>query len=533
VKGPQRTLLIFSKLFPFDPPGSLVSFVAPKVEGSAMLLSPVDYARVFLLLTSAAVVGGAASLIFLGRPLAYFVAMACVTAAACPLFVPSIVAQGRRRSADGELPFFAMLLFILSHESNASLVTSFEKAEQLGRGIFPALSQESARLRRNIAYSNESEQSAIEGTFRNHPSAPLRELVHGYQTALSSGRDVHEFVREEAERLLETKDEKWRNFSASISSLTEVSFIFLAIFPIGIQMVAGGFTGGQSSPLLAFSTLLLTVIAVGLLMWMDSAQPVTRDVTLPAAHLAGLVAACCAILAAYYLGIVGVSEAAGALLAVSAVYLYSSSGFFRNLRSGEEEAAGMLHDLAELTRSGVELPRALPALLEDQDSLRSLREPLAIFSFQLSLGKTPVEAQRAISHPSWLVRISFALLAVAFETGGGFEQLERLSSSLRRVTDSRASAKASVLPYAALGVAVPALSAASFWFLRSMLALSPGFQLFSMRIAGTSAGGSILACTILTGFLVSKAYSQTVRNASGLPPLLASALLSLLLFGSP
>jgi len=192
-----------------------------------------------------------------------------------------------------------------------------------------------------------------------------------------------------------------------------------------------------------------------------------------------------------------------------------------------------LHDLAELTRSGVELPRALPELLEGSGAVIALKGPLSTFAFQLSLGKTPVAAQKVISHPSWLVRISFALLAVAFETGGGFEQLERLSSSFRRVTDSKASAKASVLPYASLGVAVPALSAASFWFLRNMLALSSGFQLFAFHVAGTGAGGSILACTVLTGLLISKALSQSVKNAAGLPPLLASALISLLLFGSP
>jgi len=309
--------------------------------------------------------------------------------------------------------------------------------------------------------------------------------------------------------------------------------MFLAVFPIGIQMIAGGFTGERSSSLLVLSTAALALVALALLLWMDSAQPVSRDASLPPKYLGGLVSACCGTMSLYYLGVLGVSEAAGALLAFSCVYVVKSAGFFRTLKAGEEEAASVLHDLAELTRSGVELPRALPGLLEDRDSVRSLRGPLATFAIQLSLGRTPVEAQRAVEHSSWLVRVSFSLLAVAFETGGGFEQLERLSSSFRRISDSRASAKASVLPYAALGVAVPALSAASFWFLRNMQALSPGFQLFTIQAAGTGAGGSILACTVLTGLLVSKAYSQSVRNAAGLPLLLASALVSLLLFGGP
>ncbi len=319
----------------------------------------------------------------------------------------------------------------------------------------------------------------------------------------------------------------------ALSSITEVSFIFLAIFPVGIQMVAGGFAGGRSSGLLALSTGALALVAFVLLIWMDSTQPVTRDTSFPAARLTALLASSCAVMAMYYLQLIVVSEAAFALLALSSVYVFFSRGFFRTLGAGEREAAGMLHDLAEMTRSGVELPRALPGLLEDPGAVVALRGPLATFAFQLSMGKSPVAAQKMISHPSWLVRISFALLAVAFETGGGFEQLERLSSSFRRVTDSKASARASVLPYAALGIAVPALSAASFWFLRNMLALSPGFQLFAVHITGTGAGGSILACTVLTGLLISKAHSQSMKNTSGLPPLLASALISLLLFGSP
>jgi len=511
----------------------LVSFFGLRVESADLLAFPGEYAKLFLLSLTAGSAGATASLLLLHSLVEIPVLAALLMLMLLPLVLPGILSQARRRAVDGELPFFAMLLFILSHESSVSLTSAFEKAEQLGAGIFPAISRESGRLRRNVAYSNEPEQSAVERTFRFHPSRSVRELVHGYQSALSSGRDVHEFAREEAERLLMAQEERWRGFSMAISSLTEVSFIFLAVFPVGIQMVAGGFAGSRSSGLLLLSTLVLALLALGLLIWMDSAQPVSRDASLPPKYFAAMVGACCGATCLYYLGFLSISETAAALLAFSCFYVAESAGFFRTLKAGEEEAAGVLHDLAELTRSGVELPRALPGLLEEEDSLSSLRGPLATFAIQLSLGRTPVEAQRAIEHPSWLVRISFSLLAVAFETGGGFEQLERLSSSLRRISDSRASAKASVLPYAALGVAVPVLSAASFWFLRSMLALSPGFQFFTIRAAGTGAGVSIIACTVLTGLLVSKAYSQSVRNAAGLPPLLASALVSLLLFGGP
>ncbi len=452
---------------------------------------------------------------------------------ASPLMVLSYRTQVRRRSVDGELPFATMLLFILSHESFANLPDAFKKIEELGPDVFPAFYAEAQVLGRNLAYSNGPELNTVERTFRSHPSGHLRELIHGYQTALTTGRDVHEFVGDEADRLLSVQEERWRSFAGGLSSMTEVSFIFLAIFPVGIQMVAGTFAGASSSVLLGISTLALSVVAFVLLLWMDGSQPLSRDKTYPAPVLVTLISAFCATLLLYYSGFVNSVEAAGALLGLSALHYVRSRAFFDSLRAGEQEVAGMLHDLAELTRAGVGLPPALSRLLEDSDGIPSLKLSLSMFARLLSFGQAPVAAQMKVTHPSWLVRVSFALLAVSLETGGGFEQLDKLASSFRRVSDSRRSIRSAVLPFAALGVAVPFLSAASFWFLRSMQALSPGFRLFPANGSLEGAGGSILACSVLTGLLVSKAYSQSVRSAVGMLPLLASALLSLLTFGSP
>ncbi|MDV3293557.1 MAG: type II secretion system F family protein [Nitrososphaerales archaeon] len=533
MKETERVILLVSRLMPVGPPPRVAAFFEPKLAGAMLLVTPNIFARFVIALICLGAAGELVAAANATGPLLFSALGGFSLLQACPFLLVAYRSQARRRSVEGELPFVAILLYILSHQSFANLPDAFKKLGQLGPKVFPAFYNEAQELGRNLAYSSGTELGTVERTFRLHPSRHLRELIHGYETTLLTGRDVHAFVGEEADRLLAVQEDRWRAFSGELSSMTEVSFIFLSIFPVGIQMVAGALSGGRNSALLGISSLALSLVAGALLLWMDGSQPISRDSPYPGLNLTALLSAGGAVLLLCYLGFFSSLDAAGILLGFSVLYFVRSEAFFRRLRAGEEEVAGMLHDLSELTRAGVELPPALSHLLEDSDRIPSLRETLSTFARLLSLGQTPVAAQRTITHPSWLVRVSFALLAVSYETGGGFEQLDRLSSSFRRVSDSRRSVRSSVLPFAALGVVVPALSAASFWFLRSMQALSPGFQLFSLGGNLAGAAVSILTCTLLTGLLVSKAYSLSVKSAVGLPPLLASALISLAVFGSP
>jgi hypothetical protein len=161
----------------------------------------------------------------------------------------------------------------------------------------------------------------------------------------------------------------------------------------------------------------------------------------------------------------------------------------------------------------------------------SLRDAISTFARLLSLGNSPKAAQRRVLHPSWLVKASFGLLAVSFETGCGYEQLEKLSLSFRRICDARRSIQSSVLPFAVLGASVPVISIASYWFLNNMQGLSflvPGLTFQSGSISTVV---SVIATSILTGFMVSKAYSLSFRSLVGVPPILIAAFFSFLFFG--
>jgi hypothetical protein len=316
-----------------------------------------------------------------------------------------------------------------------------------------------------------------------------------------------------------------------VSSVTEVAFICLAIFPIGVQMIAGALLSESSSDLLLASMALLVLVTLALLLWLDNAQPSFHDERYPLARVGLTSLALCGSVLLYLARVLTPVEAALLGFAASTAFVLSSRAFFHELREGEEEVVGMLHDLAEEARSGVSLPAALSRLQEDSFRYPSLSASISTFVRLLSLGRPPKQAQRRVMHPSWLVKVSFGLLAVSFETGSGYEQLDKLSLSFRRVCDARRSIQSSVLPFAVLGASVPVISIASYWFLSNM-------QGFSLLVPGVSFSGgslsigvSVIATSIMTGFIVSKAYSSSFRSLVGIPPILITALISMLLFG--
>src|SRR5437773_12476844 len=113
---------------------------------------------------------------------------------------------------------------------------------------------------------------------------------------------------------------------------------------------------------------------------------------------------------------------------------------------------------SEESRAGASLPIALSRVMAYSARFPSTHESLRTFSTLLDLGYDPVAAQKRITHGSWLVRVSMSILAVAFQTGGGYALLDRLSVSFRRLSDARHSLSVSILPYPVLGAFVPLLS---------------------------------------------------------------------------
>ena len=447
------------------------------------------------------------------------------------LQLPRLHAWQRRRAVEAELPFVGMLLFVLSHESFPNIIDAFSKIGELGLEVFPGLSREASILERNVTYGGTSEASAIESTFASHPSEQFRSFLHGYLTALLTGKEIHDFAREEAGRFVASLEEKWQGFARLTSSMTEFAFTLLSIFPVGIQMVATTFLNPHSVNLLLLSHILLVGATVGIILLIDGVQPAIHDREYPFASTALLVAVWSSCSLSMYLGYLTPIESLLPPLSVSLLLVVSSRRHFGLLHAGESEIGLLLHDLAEESRAGASLPVALSRVMEYSARFPSTRDSLRIFSTLLDLGYDPVAAQKRITHGSWLVRVSMSILAVAFQTGGGYELLDRLSVSFRRISDTRHSLSVSILPYAVLGVFVPLISGGAVWFLSGIGSLGSFLPNLAAQSQGPGIALSISLTSLLSGLIVTKAYTLSLRNLVVMPPLIAATLLSLSIFG--
>lgn len=386
-------------------------------------------------------------------------------------------------------------------------------------------------MERDLAFVPGAPAEVIERTFRSHPSGKLRQFIHSLMITLTTGKSVVEFVEEESLRQVELMEARWRAFSESVGSLAEVSLMVLALFPVGLDMVAAAIPGLAVGEILLLSLALLGVFSGTLLLLMDGAQPVLYNSAPPTYPLVLSLAAWVGSTVLYYGGFVPIELSLLIPLVVSTLAAVRTSGLYSRIRKGEEEVSSLLHDLAEESKAGVSLPEALTRVSSGGGGFSSIKAPLAAFQQSIMLGSSPEEAQKKIYHPSWLVRLSFGMLSVAFVTGAGYEKLERLSSFFKRLSDARRNASRSLLPFFMVGVIVPGISIAAMSFLSTFNQSGAPFLPVFGEVSRTYILISISAVAMMTGLLLSKLYTQTTRHTLAVPILLASTLASLLILG--
>ncbi len=519
-----------SRLLPSIPLGKSRA-VARLLESSAIFVSSDAYLR--FLVASVLYVALPEVLIVATIPTLWSLPLLSLLATlqATPIMLPFYRRWRRTHGVEAELPFMTMLLLVLSHESFPNIKDAFLKIRELGPEIFPFFWRESAILERNLTYTSGSDLSVMESTFSTNPSPEFRSFLHGYLSTLLAGRNLHDFAREESGRLLDQLEERWRTFSLWLSSLAELSFVFLAILPMGIQMIATALFNLGSANLLSLSVVLLALMTLAILGVMDAIQPALHDRKYSTRGLVAVISIWLLFSVLHHFGFLSIEEALIPPTVASGVAVHLSRSYFSHLHESEREVGSLLHDLAEESRAGVSLPVATSRVLRRGPRYPSLRASLAQFDGLLRLGYTPTEAQKRVNHPSWLVRMSFALLSASFETGAGFDQLERLSSSFRRICDARRALRTSIIPLVLLGASVPVISAAAVWFLSSMASLGAALPGLGTPAQPSEVALSISATSILIGLIISKAYALSIRSLAAFPPILLATLASLIFFG--
>ncbi len=505
----------------------------PLLSAANLFISPRTYSRFVVSLLVLPAPLEALALLLLPLEQAALIVGAMATVQAMPVVVLLSRSNSRRRAADAELPFFLMTLSVFVHEANPTLQEGFKRISAIGARVFPTFAKEGELLERDDAFVPGSPMGVAEQAFARHPSARVRAFVQGFLKTLATGKDISEYVRQETSFQIQKLEQSWSAFSVSVGSLAEVTFILLALFPVGLEMVGATISGFTSSFIFIASFALLGVMAAVFLVLTDSIQPVVYDRPPSALWLALSLAGWGLSTVAFQAGLVGARGYILLSLCVSILGFYETRRHHRRIRKGEEEVGAMLHDLAEESKAGVSLPEALSKLSLQADSFSSIKEPVLAFYQATRLGLTPTEAQRRVTHPSWLVRLGFGILSIAFETGAGFEHLEELSSLFRRVADARRSVTQSMIPFMLIGAIVPVISVAAITFLAGFAQQSVpiGLPAFAVQTSQASLILSVSAVSVLSGVLLSKLLTQTVRHQVALPVLMASTFVSLLAFG--
>jgi archaellum biogenesis protein FlaJ (TadC family) len=536
VERPSAELLVH-RIADFCPVPAIASRLQPRLQrmlsSATVFISPRIYARFTVAVLVFPLPVEALSLIALSLSQALLITGALAVVQVMPLVVLLSRSNSRRRATDAELPFLLMTLSVFVHEANPIIQDGFKRASSIGAKVFPAFTKEEGILARDEAFVPGSPMGVAERAFAGHPSARVRGFVQGFLKTLATGKDVSEFVRQETAFQVRRLEQSWTSFSASVGSLAEVTFILLALFPVGLEMVGATISGFTSSFLFLASFLLLTVLAGIFLVLTDGIQPLVYDEPPSAAWLAISLAAWLISTVAFGAGLLDAREYTVLPLVISALGFYETRRQYSKIRRGEEEMSALLHDLAEQSKAGVSLPEALTGLSSRPEPFPSIGGPLLTFYQSTRLGLTPTEAQRRVSHPSWLVRLGFGILSIAFETGAGFEHLEELSSLFRRVADARKTVTQAMIPFMLIGAIVPVISVAAITLLAGFAQQSvpTGLPIFAVHASTQSLILSVSTVAVLSGVLLSKLLTQTVRHGVALPVLFASTLVSLVAFG--
>lgn len=505
--------------------------LSSELNSAAVFVSPRLYSRFTVSMIVYPLFGEILAIRFSGEFLPFFLGALAILQV-LPILAPHLMLVARAKQTDFELPFFIMGLSVFSHESYPTVRDGFSRVSSVGQGLFRAFQKEASILERNLTFLQGSADQIVEMTFSSSPSQKLREFIHGFTSTLSLGKDVANFVESEALRHVSILEDSWRGFAGSLASIAEFSFLLLALFPVGLQMIAATLPSVSADNVLVLSYALLVALSVVLLVVIDATSPKVSNTTPSVVYPAIVVIAAFTSMLLYYLHFFSAWESVLVPLVISAIASARTMRLHRSVGKGDKEVALFVHDLAEETKVGVSLPEALSRIASKYTTRSPIHDCLLAFYQSLRLGKTPTQAADNISHPSWLVKVAFGLISLAFVTGAGFEQLERLSLLLKRVTDAKVAASRSLIPFIGMGLAVPAISVFSLTFLTSLTQVGSILgPLASSDASGRYTSLSIILGSLLTGILLSKLMTSSVRNMVAVPLVLTATLVSFLIGG--
>ena len=406
--------------------------------------------------------------------------IAVMAVPAIPLAYPKLKMRStvgdRRRALEDEVPFFTVYASILQ-SVGISLYNSFLSV--IGRGVFREIEKDALMIKRNVDFFFRSPIESIEEIGRIHPNEKMRTLLLGYTSEYRSGGDVASYLEAKADDYLKDMSFRWRSYAERATDLGETIISLLFVFPMMILMSAFIFPGQaitMTSIVLSVVIPLITSVVFGVTHAM---QPKTYNIIGGDFRLSGAAGAC-AFATAYLLKAPVWLCIATSLSAAAAIYGSAVLMQNREIAAMEKALPQFLRDITEFKKMGYDINRAIVKVSEENTYNPVFDAVLSVIARQVDLGVRLSEAE--VPSRSWLVRMTFFLLAQVVESGGGTARcLEILTNFVNQITRVKRETKSSMRLYQLLSIFTPIglsfVTALMFTLLTAFTAtLAPGVE---------------------------------------------------------
>ena len=380
--------------------------------------------------------------------------LAVMAAPAIPLSYPKLKLRSsvgdRRRALEDEVPFFTVYASILQ-TVGISLYNSFLSV--IGRGIFREIEKDALLIKRNVDFFFRSPIESMEEIGRIHPNEKMRTLLLGYTSEYRSGGDVASYLEAKADDYFKDMSFRWRRYGERATDIGETTISLLFVFPMMILMSAFIFPSHaitMTSIVLSIVIPLITSVVFGVT---HSIQPKTYNIIGGDLRLS-VAAGALAFAAAFLLKAPVWLCIATSLSAASAIYGSAVLMQSREIAAMEKALPQFLRDITEYKKMGYDINRAIVKVSEENTYNPVFDAVLSVVARQVDLGVRLSEVE--VPSRSWLVRMTFFLLAQVVESGGGTARcLEILTNFVNQITRVKRETKSSMRLYQLLSIFTP------------------------------------------------------------------------------
>lgn len=415
------------------------------------------------------------------------------------------IVLGLKGHGDDELPFMPLFGWMASLSGSGGVEAGIEDISSVR--TFPLLYRVKLLFFKLKTYFSCDALNSLRLLSRSF-KGELGEFLDSYHSVLLRGGDVPGFLKSETEEMLDEVFAKWRSKVSTISTAAEVLFIALGLLPAMMAMTS--FIGLGTAPfaplIYALPPVYVTVLAAVDLMFPSSDLNcnIMKHAAISSATLASLM-------------LLGATRSPLALaIALTISSIPASAGFIKCwLRARSEERY-----ILQLLRRAVDGLKAGSSIAEVLGNEHRIRAWWAM----VESGTRPTEAFGKMAWTSRRAARAFYSLCVALERGAGLEALELLYRFFRKLKTHSYRLHAEVGWVIFFALATPFISAMSLGF---MAEVSGNAEL----LMATS--WLLLENSLLSGLLASKLATFTIKSVPIVTATMATAALSLALFGLP